>query len=165
VNQEILLQVEYSDAENRILRAHAPARLRLSDVERATLAGIGKRLGRNGRAKVAQVAKSETMLGWWRKLVAQKFDWSSWGYDRIAGALANLGHEVSDQTVGNMLRRHGTAPANRWRANPQQAPAGRLASILPERRMNLLTLRVPEDVRTIENLVRSDRVCKDHDRR
>ena len=35
----------------------------------------------------------------------------SWGYDRIAGALANLGHEVSDQTVGNVLRRHGQPPA------------------------------------------------------
>jgi hypothetical protein len=35
----------------------------------------------------------------------------SWGYDRIAGALANLGHEVSDQTVGNVLRRHGLPPA------------------------------------------------------
>jgi putative transposase len=34
-----------------------------------------------------------------------------WGYDRIAGALANLGHEVSDQTVGNVLRRHGLLPA------------------------------------------------------
>ena len=31
----------------------------------------------------------------------------SWGYDRIAGALANLGHEVADQTVGNILKRHG----------------------------------------------------------
>jgi hypothetical protein len=30
---------------------------------------------------------------------------SGWGYDRIAGALANLGHNVSDQTVGNVLRR------------------------------------------------------------
>jgi putative transposase len=36
---------------------------------------------------------------------------SGWGYDRIAGALANLGHHVSDQTVGNVLRRHGIAPA------------------------------------------------------
>jgi hypothetical protein len=36
---------------------------------------------------------------------------SSWGYDRIVGALANLGHTVSDQTVGNILRRHGVAPA------------------------------------------------------
>lgn len=34
-----------------------------------------------------------------------------WGYDRIVGALANLGHEVSDQTVGNILRRHNIAPA------------------------------------------------------
>jgi hypothetical protein len=33
------------------------------------------------------------------------------GYDRIVGALANLGHEVSDQTVGNVLRRHGIPPA------------------------------------------------------
>jgi putative transposase len=33
-----------------------------------------------------------------------------WGYDRIVGALANLGHQVSDQTVGNILRRHNIAP-------------------------------------------------------
>ena len=43
------------------------------------------------------------------------------GYDRIAGALANLGHEVADQTVGNILKRHGIplAPERRktttWR--------------------------------------------------
>jgi hypothetical protein len=36
---------------------------------------------------------------------------SSWGYDRIVGALANLGHTLSDQTVGNILRRHGVPPA------------------------------------------------------
>ena len=34
-----------------------------------------------------------------------------WGYDRIVGALANLGFQVSDQTVGNILRRHNLAPA------------------------------------------------------
>ena len=138
VNQELLLQVEYLVAENRILRAHVPARLRLSNEERSTLAEIGKRLGRKGLAKVAMVAKPETILDWFRKLVAQKFDGSKhrsypgrprigtevealivqmardnsgWGYDRIAGALAHLGHEVSDQTVGNVLRRHGIAPA------------------------------------------------------
>src|SRR3954452_10199058 len=38
---------------------------------------------------------------------------SDWGYDRIAGALKNLGHCVSDQTVGNVLRRFGIAPAPR----------------------------------------------------
>src|SRR5215212_7671506 len=138
VNQELLLQVEYLVAENRILRAHAPARLRLSNEQRSTLAEVGKRLGRNGLAKVALIAKPETILSWFRKLVAQKFDGSKnrsyrgrprieaevealivqmahentgWGYDRIAGALANLGHMISDQTVGNVLRRHGIAPA------------------------------------------------------
>jgi hypothetical protein len=36
---------------------------------------------------------------------------SGWGYDRILGALANLGHQISDQTVGNILRRNYVAPA------------------------------------------------------
>jgi len=45
VNQE-LLQNEYLAAENRVLRAHLPGRLRLSDPERRTLAEIGKRVGR-----------------------------------------------------------------------------------------------------------------------
>ena len=35
----------------------------------------------------------------------------SWGYDRIVGALSNLGHRLSDQTVGNILRRHNLSPA------------------------------------------------------
>jgi putative transposase len=138
VNQELLLQVEYLAAENRILRAHLPSRLRLSDPERATLAEIGHRLGRRILANVACVMKPDTILAWYRRLVATKFDGSKrrsypgrpriapevealvvhlarenpgWGYDRIAGALANVGHDVSDQTVGNILRRHGIAPA------------------------------------------------------
>jgi len=32
-------------------------------------------------------------------------------YDRIVGAMANLGHRLSDQTVGNILRRHDIPPA------------------------------------------------------
>jgi transposase len=138
VNQELLLQNEYLAAENRILRAHLPARLRLSDPERSTLAEIGKRLGRKALAQVACVAKPDTILAWYRKLVAHKFDGSKhrtypgrpridpklealilqmarentgWGYDRIVGALSNLGYRISDQTVGNILKRHGIAPA------------------------------------------------------
>jgi hypothetical protein len=41
VNQELVLQVEYLAAENRILRAHLPDRLRLSNSERSALAEIG----------------------------------------------------------------------------------------------------------------------------
>src|SRR5215471_11826211 len=138
VNQRLLLQCEYLVAENRILRSHLSGRLRLSDPERSTLAEIAKRLGRKQLAEVACVAKPETILAWYRRLIARKFDGSkhrphpgrpcidpviealvvrmaqensSWGYDRIAGALANLGHHVSDQTIGNILKRHGIAPA------------------------------------------------------
>ena len=138
VNQELLARNEYLAAENRILRAKLPSRLRLSNPERTTLAEIGKRLGRKALREVACVAKPDTILAWYRRLVAQKFDGSKhrqypgrppvsaevealvvrmarensgWGYDRIVGALANLGHHVSDQTVGNILRRHGIAPA------------------------------------------------------
>jgi hypothetical protein len=35
----------------------------------------------------------------------------SWGYDRIVGAFKNLGYTISDQTVGNILKRHHTPPA------------------------------------------------------
>ena len=138
VNQQLLLRNEYLVAENRILRAHLPSRLRLSGPERSTLAEIGKRLGHKALNDVASVAKPDTVLAWYRRLIAKKFagskfrtspgrprisrevtdlivqmakENSGWGYDRIAGALANLGHVVSDQTVGNVLRAHGIAPA------------------------------------------------------
>jgi len=35
----------------------------------------------------------------------------TWGYDRIVGAMVNLGHKVSDQTVGNILKWHDIPPA------------------------------------------------------
>ena len=76
INQELLLQNEYLAAENRILRAHLPQRLWLTDPERMTLAEIGKRLGRKALARVASVAKPETILAWYRKLIARKFDGS-----------------------------------------------------------------------------------------
>src|ERR1700694_4128819 len=66
----------YLAAENRILRAHLPTRLRLSNPERSTLAEIGKRLGRKALQQVACVAKPDTILAWYRKLVARKFDGS-----------------------------------------------------------------------------------------
>src|SRR5260370_860030 len=76
INQELLLQNEYLAAENRILRAHLPARLRLSDPERCTLAEISKRLGRKALEKVACVAKPDSILAWYRRLIAHKFDGS-----------------------------------------------------------------------------------------
>ena len=84
VNQQLLLQNEYLAAENKILRAHLPARLRLTDAQRSTLAEIGKRLGRQALEQVARVAKPDTILAWYRKLIGQKFDGSK--HRRYSGA-------------------------------------------------------------------------------
>src|SRR5258707_8075228 len=138
VDSELLARNEYLAAENRIMKAQLKGRLRLSDPERGALGKIGHRLGRKVLAEVARVARPDAILGRYRKLVARKFDGSKarrgpggprikreveqliirmasenrdWGYDRIAGALANLGYEISDQTVGNVLRRQGLPPA------------------------------------------------------
>ena len=138
VDQELLLRNEYLATENRILRNQLKGRLRLSDGERKALADIGQKLDKQALKEVATIVKPETILGWHRKLVAQKWDGSkqrkapgrptidptlealvvrtaqdnrSWGYDRIVGALANLGYTISDQTVGNILKRHGLPPA------------------------------------------------------
>src|SRR2546428_10492368 len=138
VDQELLVRNEYLVTENRMLRNQIKGRVQLSDGERKTLAEIGQKLGKKALAEVAKIVKPDTILAWHRKLVAQKCDGSqqrqspgrpkidqelealivrmaqdnrSWGYDRIVGALANLGYTVSDQTVGNILKRHGLPPA------------------------------------------------------
>jgi hypothetical protein len=63
-------------AENRILKSQIKGRLQLSDGERATLAEIAKCLGRKALEEIACIAKPDTILAWYRKLVAQKFDGS-----------------------------------------------------------------------------------------
>jgi putative transposase len=137
VDQELLLRNEYLATKNRMLRQQIRGRLRLSDSDRKTLAAIGKKLGKYALEEVATIAKPDTILAWHRKLVAQKFDGSqqrkppgrpkidadlealvvrlarenrTWGYDRIVGALRHLGYTISDQTVGNILKRHGIPP-------------------------------------------------------
>jgi hypothetical protein len=113
VDQELLARNEYLAAENRIMKAQLKGRLKLSDAERGALGEIGHRLGRKALAEVASVARPDTILVWYRKLIARKFDGSKarsgpgrprinreveqliirmasenrdWGYDRIAGA-------------------------------------------------------------------------------
>jgi transposase InsO family protein len=138
VDQELLVRNEYLVTENRILRNQINGRVRLSDGERKAVAELAQKLGKKALAEVASIVKPDTILAWHRKLVAQKFDGSpqrkapgrpkidpaleilivrmaqenrSWGYDRIGGALANLGYTLSDQTGGNVLKRHDIPPA------------------------------------------------------
>ena len=139
IDEELRLRNEYLVTENRILRSKIQGQLLLKDEERRQLATIGKQLGRKALAAVATIVKPDTILRWHAKLVARKFDGSryrrsagrpplsteieaqilrfarenkNWGYERISGALENLGHRVSDTTIANVLRKHGLPPAN-----------------------------------------------------
>ena len=125
MNQDLLLRNQYLIGENRILRDHLSMRLRLAVLERVTLAEISRdcqtawtQSAERSRAR----AKPATILAWYRRLITQKFDGSLhrgypgrprvsskiealvvrmarenriWGYDRIVGALSNLGHRIS----------------------------------------------------------------------
>ena len=131
--------LEYLLTENQILRKKlGKKRILLNDCQRRRLAIKGKILGRKMLDELATIVTPETILRWHRKLVAAHWDYSknrkssgrlpvvqeivelvlrmatenpTWGYDRIQGALANLGHKISDSTVANIFREHGIEPA------------------------------------------------------
>jgi putative transposase len=139
INRHQQNAIEYLIAENKILLEKlGKKRVLLTDDQRRRLAVKGKILGRKALAEICSMVTPETILRWHRNLVAQEWDYSkcrkslgrpstdkeivellvrmaqenpSWGYNRIQGALANLGHDISDTTIGNILKQHGIEPA------------------------------------------------------
>jgi hypothetical protein len=131
--------IEYLMAENRVLKKKlGKKRILLSDDDRRLPAVKGKALGRRLLEQVATIVTPDIILRWHRELVAEKWDHShrrksvgrpalsqeiqelvlrmakenpSWGYGRIQSALANLGHQISDATAGNILKAHDIEPA------------------------------------------------------
>ena len=130
--------IDYLREENRVLREQLGGRpLRLTDAQRRRLAVRGKKLGRRVLTQVVGIVTPDTILRWYRQLIAQKYNGSArrrrgrpltpqavaelvvrmavdnprWGYTRIRGALANLGHETARNTVKRILLEHGIAPA------------------------------------------------------
>jgi len=119
-------QVDYLMAENRVLKEELGDRkLQLTNADRQRLAILGKELGLKALGKIATIAAAETILRWYRELVAKKYDGSerrgpgrprkakdivelvltmardneTWGYTRIKGALKNLGLKIGRSTI------------------------------------------------------------------
>ena len=130
--------IGYLQEENRVLREQLGGkRLRFNDDHRRRLAVRAKKLGWRMLHDLTTIVTPATLLAWHRKLIARKYDGSNqrglgrprtrdeiervvvrmatenrdWGYRRIQGALANLGHEVARGTIANILREHGMEPA------------------------------------------------------
>ena len=138
MNQHQQHVIEYLLEENRVLQEQiGRRRMRFTDDQRRRLAAKAKKLGRKLLATVATIVTPETLLAWHRKLIARKYDGSAyrtagrprtateiaalvirmaeenrdWGYRRIQGALANLGHHFAHGTIANILKQYGIEPA------------------------------------------------------
>ncbi len=112
-------------------------RLRFTDDQRRRLAAKAKAMCRDNLKEIADLVTPDTLLRWYRELIAAKYggsqrrrpgrprvmetirelvltvakENSTWGYTRICGALANMGHEVGRNTVKRILAEHRIEPA------------------------------------------------------
>jgi transposase InsO family protein len=138
INRQQQDVIAYLLEENRVLRAaHGSHRIRLSDDQRRRLAVKGKALGRRRLADVAGIVTPDTILRWYRLLIAKKYDGSTkrrvgrpstrpeigslvvrmaqenptWGYTRIRGGMHHLGHDIGRNTIKAILKNHGIEPA------------------------------------------------------
>ena len=137
LNRQQQTVIDYLIEENRVLKDQLEGqRLRFTDEQRIRLAVNAKVLGRRALGELETLVTPDTLLAWHRKFIAQKWTYArkgpgrprvaqeitdlvlrmarentSWGYDRIQGALANLGYIVAPNTVKNILKRHGVDPA------------------------------------------------------
>ena len=130
--------IDYLIEQNRVLlELHGSKCPRLNDDQRRRLAVKAKAVGRKALFGIPTLFLPETILGWHRKLVAMKHDFSArrgrgrprimveirelivrfanenacWGYTRIMGALENVGHVVARTTIANVLKDHGIISA------------------------------------------------------
>jgi transposase InsO family protein len=138
INRQQQAVIDYLREENRVLRAaYGPKRVHLSDDQRRRLAVKGNALGRRRLADVAGIVTPDTILRWYRRLVAKKYDGSkkrgpgrpsttpdlaalvarlanenaAWGYTRIRDGLRHLGHDIARNTIKAILKSHGIEPA------------------------------------------------------
>lgn len=132
------LVTEYLLAENRVLREQLRGRrIRYTDAQRRRLALAAKKLGRKALSCIDTLVTPQTLLRWYSRLVAAKYDGSSrrgmarprrtpeivelvlrmarenggWGYTRIRGALHNIGYDVGRNTIKRILLEAGMDPA------------------------------------------------------
>lgn len=138
VHRHQLIVIEFLQAENRLLKERLRGkRLRFTDAERALLARKANAVGRKALLELDTIVFPDKLLRWHRKLIAQKWtfvhrrdlgrpgvmrqisdlvvrmalDNPGWGYTRLQGALANLGHKVGRGTIANVLKRTGIEPS------------------------------------------------------
>ena len=138
INKDQQKIIDYLTEEIRVYQELCKGhRLRFTDKQRRRLSVKAKALGRKTLEQFASLVTPDTLLRWFRSLVARKYDGTatrgrgrprkrdgiadlvvemsnknqSWGYTRIRDALHNLGIIVDRNTVKRILNDHGIEPA------------------------------------------------------
>ena len=138
VNRSQQEVIEYLQAEIRVLREQVGRdRILFTDGQRRRLASKAKVIGRKGLFALGTIVTPDTLLRWYRQLIAKKYDGSTarkpgrpktaaeieklildmasnnpgWGDTQICGALYNLGHVIGRTTVKGIFLDNGIDPA------------------------------------------------------
>jgi putative transposase len=143
INERMARQLDYLLEEVRVLReafteTTGRKRIPFTDEQRKRLAIAGKALTPEEREACCQLVRPSTILDWFRKLAAQKYDGSkqrrrpgrprkadeiralvirlaeaniTWGYTKIRDAMRGLKIEIGRTTVANILAEAGIEPA------------------------------------------------------
>ncbi len=138
VNRHQQAVIDYLSEERQILIEQLGGKPKaFNNSQRIRLAQKAKKLGRRALFGISPIVTPDTLLRWYRDLVAEKWTFKSerkkgrpridhdveqlvlrmleenpqWGSDRIVGALSNLGIRITDTTVDNIRKRNGLDPA------------------------------------------------------
>ena len=141
VNREQQKAIDYLLVEREgMLELLGDRRILLSTKHKRRLAAKAKALGRKALKKIGTIVTPDTLMRWYRELIAVKYDGSKsrksnsigrprtrddicaliikmakendgWGYGRLKGALKTLGIKLSRSTIKRVLQAAGLEPA------------------------------------------------------
>jgi transposase InsO family protein len=139
VDQELWSAIDYLKEQVRVLKEQQEKdkRILLNDRQKIRLSTKARRLTRELLDQTTVLFTPDTVLGWYRKLIAQKYDGSKnrqnpgrpkvsqeitdlvirfkkesphWGYTRIRDYIVHLGYKIGETTVKNILLDNGYDP-------------------------------------------------------
>ncbi len=129
LREQVRVLVEQQEKENK--------RILLTNSQRMRVAAKAKRLSRKMLEQCTELFTVDTVMRWYRKLIAEKYDGSQnrtyvgrpqisqeivslvlrfkeenprWGYRKIRDQVVYLGHTISKSSVKNILIEHGYDP-------------------------------------------------------
>ncbi|MEN6309479.1 MAG: helix-turn-helix domain-containing protein [Anaerohalosphaeraceae bacterium] len=140
IDKELYKAIDYLKEQVRVLieqQEKQNKRILLTNQQRMRVAAKAKRLSRKMLKQCTVLFTPDTVLGWYRHLIAQKYDGSPhrtspgrphlnqeiidlviqfkkenprWGYEKIADQMEYLGYKISKTSVKNILIENGYDP-------------------------------------------------------